>query len=122
MKIIGLIDDDPQAVRARLVERYGQPRRLPDDVEGLVLVFGHASRAAAYAFALADRRVFGHPAERELREGVGWVSVVDLRPALAELDWRRLSRGGGVPSSGAPVETLPRVRPGPGPGGVRPRG
>lgn len=76
-------------VRARLLARHGPPgRALPPDVvdeygHGTVMVFAHRDRAAAEAYAAADRDHFGHPARAELRESVGWVCVIDLRPMLA---------------------------------------
>ena len=77
---------DPALVRALLLERHGRGRRLPDDVDGRVLVFAHRDEAAAAAYAEADREVYGHVARHELRESVGWVNVVDLRPRIAELE------------------------------------
>jgi hypothetical protein len=82
----------PEQVRARLLARHGPPlRALPPDVvdehgRGVVLAFEHRDRAAAEAYAAADRDVYGHPARAELRESVGWCCVVDLRPMLAEFD------------------------------------
>ncbi len=66
--------------------RYGLPRRILDDIPGQVIVFAHASRAAAEAYADGDRRYYDHPATVQLREAVGWVSVVDLRPAIARIE------------------------------------
>lgn len=70
-------------------------RRLPGDVRDeqgdTVLVFAHADREHAEASAACNREHYGHPARAELREAVGWVSVVDLRPAIARArersDW-----------------------------------
>lgn len=79
----GLSEDE---ARLQLWDRYwsrcGFPRRVRDDVAGVVLVFAAGSRESAEASAAANREVWGHPARAELREAVGWVSVVDLRPAL----------------------------------------
>lgn len=77
-------------IRDELLAAHGQPTRLPDDVEGQVLAFAHSSRESAEAFAAADVEWFGHPAYAELRESIGWVSVVDLRPAIAQAaaQWR----------------------------------
>jgi hypothetical protein len=80
---------DVALLHARLLEEHGRPSRLPDDVDGAVLVFGHRDEEAARVFAAANRAVYGHPAAVDLREAVGWVSVVDLRPRLAELDRER---------------------------------
>jgi hypothetical protein len=51
----------------------------------VVLVFAHGSREAAEAGAACNREHYGHPSRAELRESVGWVTVVDLRPAIARL-------------------------------------
>ncbi len=80
---------DEYVLRERLYREHGVPRRVRDDVEGRVLVFAHRDEQAAKLYATADRVVYGHPASVELRESVGWVTVVDLRPRLAELDRER---------------------------------
>lgn len=82
---------DDSAVRDQLWREHGAPVRVRDDVDGQVLVFAHADEGAARVFAAADRVIYGHPTSVELREAVGWVSVVDLRPRLAELERRRVS-------------------------------
>lgn len=66
-------------------EKYGYPERLADDIDGEVLVFGHTSQEAAEVSAKANREEYGHPCEVEQRNG-RWVTVVDLRPRLAEID------------------------------------
>jgi hypothetical protein len=67
--------------REELRERYGKPIRLPDR-EDNVLVSAHGSREAAEAYAAANRDVWGHPSTAE--EIPVWVTVTDLRPAMAE--------------------------------------
>lgn len=66
-------------------EKYGYPTRLPDDLDGLILVFGHTSREAAESSAKANRVEHGHPSHAENRDGQ-WVSVVDLRPRIAQIE------------------------------------
>lgn len=73
-----------EAVRA-------QVERLPDDVPGRVMVFGHSSEAHAAVSAHRNRADYGHPAWHEQRAG-RWVTVVDLRPRIEALD-RRVPRG-----------------------------
>jgi hypothetical protein len=77
--------------RALREMEHGRARQLPPDVVNdcgcaVVLVFAHRDRAGAEAYAAANRDEYGHPSWVELRESVGWCSVVDIRPALAELD------------------------------------
>lgn len=75
----------------RCLERRAtdQVRRLPGDVRDehgeVVLVFAHCCWAHAHDSARCNREHYGHPAWVELREAVGWVCVVDLRPAIAAL-------------------------------------
>jgi hypothetical protein len=68
---------------------YPRPARIRGDVSDeqgeVVLVFAHGSREAAEAGAACNREHYGHPSRAELRESVGWVTVVDLRPAIARL-------------------------------------
>lgn len=71
--------------REELVEKYGWPTRLPDDIEGKVIVFGHESHESARAFADSNKKNNGHPTWVE-RRYEQWVSVVDLRPALAQIE------------------------------------
>lgn len=59
------------------------PVRLVDEVPGEVLVFAHASEEEAKHSAKANREFYGHPSHHEQR--IIWVTVVDIRPALAEL-------------------------------------
>jgi hypothetical protein len=79
--------------RALREMEHGRARQLPPDVvengHPVVLVFAHRDRAGAEASAAANREEYGHPSWVELRESVGWCSVVDLRPALAALDAAR---------------------------------
>jgi hypothetical protein len=82
-----------ERIREQLVRLFGWPDRLPDDVSGRVLVFGHGSKLAAESYAAADWSIFGHPSRAELREGVGWCTVVDLRPAIARADAERRRAG-----------------------------
>ncbi len=78
-------DTDDRECSDRLIARYGRPRHLMPDIPGEVLVFAHETREAAEAFAEGNRRYYGHPSEAQLREAVGWVSTVDLRPAIARI-------------------------------------
>jgi hypothetical protein len=84
-----------ERIREQLVRLFGWPDRLPDDVRGEVLVFGHGSKLAAESYAAADWSIFGHPSRAEVREGVGWVTVVDLRPAIARADAELDRQAGG---------------------------
>jgi hypothetical protein len=74
-------------MQAALFAAYGQPTALPPDVidedgTGVVRVYAVRSREAARAFVTAEREVWDNPARAELRESVGWVVVVDLRPKV----------------------------------------
>jgi hypothetical protein len=71
--------------REELLERYGQPARLPDDLDGKILVFGHDSEEAALAYVDANIEHYDHEAWMENRDGQ-WVSVVDLRPRIAQIE------------------------------------
>lgn len=71
--------------REELLEKYGQSRRLPDDIEGKVIVFGHDSEEAALAYVDANIEHYDHEAWMENRDGQ-WVSIVDLRPAIARIE------------------------------------
>lgn len=71
--------------REELLEKYGTPTRLPDDIEGKVLAFGHESHEAAHAYVQANKEHYDHRAWVERRYGQ-WVSVVDLRPAIARIE------------------------------------
>jgi hypothetical protein len=81
--------DEERQVREELRERYGMPRRLPDR-EDDVLPVGHGSREAAEAYAAADRDVWGYPSTAE--QIPVWVTVVDLRPVIAEVEARSARR------------------------------
>lgn len=53
----------------------------PDDI----FAMAYATRATARLAARANREAWGHPTLGVVNvETVGWVSVIDLRPALAE--------------------------------------
>jgi hypothetical protein len=74
--------------QAALFARFGVPRQLPADVidaDGtkVVRVYAVGSREAAAGFVDAERQRWGNPAWAELRAGVGWVVVVDLRRRVA---------------------------------------
>jgi hypothetical protein len=96
--------------QAALFARFGVPRALPPDVvdedgTGVVRVYAVGSEAAARAFVDAERGVlWGNPARAELRDGVGWVVVVDLRPAIAARKAERVYRNslGGWQRGGRP--------------------
>lgn len=78
-------EEEVSLSREELLEEYGQPTRLPDDIDGQVLVFGHDSEEAALAYVDANIEHYDHEAWMEQREGQ-WVSVVDLRPAIARIE------------------------------------
>lgn len=88
--------------QAALFARFGVPTQIrPDAVDedgtAVVRVYAVGSREAAHAFVEAEHGPWGNPARAELREGVGWCVIVDLRPVVerrkAELDYR-VSLGG----------------------------
>lgn len=77
--------------RAALRERFGPGRRLPDDIEDEVIVITWDGDKEAAEFAAAgNREFFDHPSHAELRESVGWVTICDLRPAIARSRTSRL--------------------------------
>lgn len=65
--------------------KYGEPVKLDDVVPGEVFAFLHNSQEAAQAFVDSNIENHGHPGWKEQREE-GWVSVVDLRPRLREIE------------------------------------
>jgi hypothetical protein len=67
--------------RVALEVLHGKPERLPAREEH-VLAFRHSSQEAAEAYADSNRNHHGHPAWVEQTPD-GWLSVVDLRPAVA---------------------------------------
>jgi hypothetical protein len=86
------------AAQAALFARFGVPARVrPDVVDGdgteVVRVYAVGSPEAAAAFVAAERELWGNPARGELREGLGWVVIVDLRAVVARAkataDFRR---------------------------------
>lgn len=89
---------DRQAVRARLVALYGQPRQLPPDVVdggiGVVRVYAMSSREAAEVWAEVERTLWGNPVRAELRESVGWCVVVDVTERVAAAVEAEFEAGG----------------------------
>lgn len=77
--------------REEFFAKYGHPERLADR-ETNVLVFLHSSQESAEVSAQRNRDIYGHPCHVELA-GEGWITVVDLRPAVAEfaLDGKRVN-------------------------------
>jgi hypothetical protein len=71
-----------QRMRKYLRDAYGPTRRLPHDLENEVIPYGVSSEKAAYCYADAEWTLYGNSARVELRESVGWVVVVDLRPQI----------------------------------------
>jgi hypothetical protein len=75
--------------QAALFARFGVPAKVrPDEVDSdgteVVRVYAVGSQEAAAAFVDAETRgPWGNPARGELREGLGWVVVVDLRAVVA---------------------------------------
>jgi hypothetical protein len=76
--------------QAALFARFGVPRQLSADVvdgDGtkVVRVYAVGSEEAARAFVDAEvNGPWGNPARAELRDGVGWVVVVDLRRKVSQ--------------------------------------
>jgi hypothetical protein len=66
-----------------LRDKYGTPERLADR-EADVLVFRHTCEESARAFAAANNEDGSHPSTVEELDGY-WVTVVDLRPHLAQI-------------------------------------
>lgn len=79
------------AARAEHRRRFGEGRRLPDDLPGhqVIVTTWDGSQEAAEIAAEGNRELYGHPSWAELREGVGWVTVTDLRPAMARIEAER---------------------------------
>lgn len=83
-------DPDKARAQAALFARFGLPQQvMPDestmvgrDRIGTVRVYAVGSEEAAHAFVDAERRLWRNRARAELREGVGWVVVVDLRSVV----------------------------------------
>jgi hypothetical protein len=75
--------DNRLRVRKYLMDVYGPTRTLPWDIKGEVAAYGVSSEEAARAYADAEDVMYGNPARVEVRESVGWVVVVDLRPQIA---------------------------------------
>jgi hypothetical protein len=76
------------AAQAALFARFGVPAKVrPDEVDSdgteVVRVYAVGSQEAAAAFVAAERELWGNPARGELREGLGWVVIVDLRAVVA---------------------------------------
>jgi hypothetical protein len=69
--------------REELWDKYGKPLMVSESGYELV-AFLHESQEAAEAYALANREHYGYPAWTEEVDG-RWHSVVDLRPAIAEI-------------------------------------
>lgn len=77
-------------MQAALFARFGVPTQLPpdevdEDGTKVVRVYAVGSLEAARAFVTAEREVWGNPARYEIREGVGWCVIVDLRRRVAQL-------------------------------------
>jgi len=95
-----LSEDDEQHTMSRdeLWAKYGVPTKVEAssalDELGLlgevdpdhVVAFTYASREAADAYAAANLEHWGHPTLGTYETAHGVVGVVDLRPAIAELD------------------------------------
>ncbi len=77
------------SAQAALFARFGVPTKIAPDVvdDGgteVVRVYAVSGEAAARAFVEAERSpLWGNRARAELREGVGWCVVVDLRAKVA---------------------------------------
>lgn len=81
-----LLNQRPDYRPPRRFDRYTALRILqrddihPDDIHAMT----YATRATAALAARANREAWGHPTLGVVNvEGIGWVSVIDLRPALA---------------------------------------
>lgn len=73
--------------QAALFARFGVPTPIRPDVvdedgTAVVRVYAVPSREAAQAFVAAEHGPWDNPARYELREGVGWCVIVDLRAKI----------------------------------------
>lgn len=70
----------------QLLAKYGKhPTRLNDRVPGEVLVFQHLSEEQADDYAQSNRVHYGHPVGVE-QTTEGWITVVNLGPAIARIN------------------------------------
>jgi hypothetical protein len=86
-----------RAVRSALYVVHGQPRPIRPDVvdergTAVVRVYAVRDEAAAREYVRCELDLWDNLARAEVRESVGWVVVVDLRPKIAALDLE--ARGG----------------------------
>lgn len=71
--------------REELIAKYGLPTRRRDRVNGTILVFQHETLEAAQAYVDANEENYDHPGWIEEENG-RFLSLVDLRPAIAEIE------------------------------------